>query len=427
MATTPVRATLSTILQEAGVPAEGLLYLQAKGINTLPVLAYIATDEAQLIERVIQPFIDGIDLSGHKYTLTGDEHIWKGSMLAAWEDCCLARKTNLSFTPPASSASSNVATLGAMVIPQTSEKIPATLTAGVWKTQIDAYENSSVPKRDFPKEKLIGAEGVLARMLHEAQVSHMFTPIKLGELLQNRSFTATGTVNQIKTKDKVFGKFGISDDGQLELAPKTTWDPQSQWAVIDGLEAVLWALVFCSYGTEVECNNWTQYFVRQARNRSNLESVKHAYDMASWRLALSMRSGDTFANASRDIIADTAYMQEQFTTFVDKRKPFEDRPQTSGRTKDWKRPAKQDWKPKWDNKTPAPPPPPSQPKAKKGKGQGKGKGKDSGKKRPSDNSGTDICDNFNEGKCTRKNCRYLHNCSNCNKPGHAATDCWNKP
>ena len=47
-----------------------------------------------------------------------------------------------------------------------------------------------------------GAEEVLARMLWEKDVSMMFTPLGLGEVVATRSYTATGQVNKFATKDK---------------------------------------------------------------------------------------------------------------------------------------------------------------------------------------------------------------------------------
>ena len=49
--------------------------------------------------------------------------------------------------------------------------------------------------RLFPSEILLGAEAVLARLLHEHTSSKHYTPLKLGEVLQARAYTASGQVN----------------------------------------------------------------------------------------------------------------------------------------------------------------------------------------------------------------------------------------
>ena len=47
-----------------------------------------------------------------------------------------------------------------------------------------------------------GAEEMLARMMREKDVSKMFTPLGLGEIVTARSYTATGQVNKFATNDK---------------------------------------------------------------------------------------------------------------------------------------------------------------------------------------------------------------------------------
>ena len=425
MAVTPPRKTLASILQDDGVPSEGQLYLAAKGITAIAHMAYVAKDEAELIDRVTKPFEDGVIFNTVTYQLTGDAHVWHASILAAWEDCMSERR------PPAMTPQPVAAVAVQNTQSSVPDKVPSCLKSGVWRIQIDLYEQSFTPNRVFPTEKLIGAEAVLARVLFENQVSKLYTPIKLGELLQARSFTATGNVNPVATRDKLFQKLGFTEDGTIELAPKNTWDPQSQWAVIDGLEAVLWTMIFCEYGSEAECTNWTAYFVKQARNRPHLESVKHVYDMAGWKLAMAMRQGDTFPVASKEILADSSYLQELFSSFTE-RKSFNS--QLTGASPEGGRgrtyPSKLRPNPKGQRSFKSAPPPPPPP-AQAGKAKGKGKGKPrTGDKRPmpqqdSDNPST-VCDNYNKGTCNRKNCRYAHKCSLCGKPNHTALDCWNK-
>ena len=70
------------------------------------------------------------------------------------------------------------------------------------------YHNSWSPCRTLLVKKLLGAESVLARLLHEANSSRMFTPVGLGEILESRAHAADGQLNvlaQKKTQDKALG------------------------------------------------------------------------------------------------------------------------------------------------------------------------------------------------------------------------------
>lgn len=101
----------------------------------------------------------------------------------------MATPAAVTTAPPASGTSA--ATTPAV------DKIPKTLPAGVWMSLVKAYNEIQLNGRDrsFPVAELLGSECVVARMWREHNVSKLYTPVGLGEIIQRRSFTASGDVN----------------------------------------------------------------------------------------------------------------------------------------------------------------------------------------------------------------------------------------
>ena len=71
------------------------------------------------------------------------------------------------------------------------------LPKSYWADTIAEFEKVRIngQPREFPSHLLLGAEEVLARMFHEHQVSKLYTPVRLGELIAVRHITPTKQVN----------------------------------------------------------------------------------------------------------------------------------------------------------------------------------------------------------------------------------------
>ena len=217
--------------------------------------------------------------------------------------------TTAPSAPPSTTASSASATA--------SSKPPTTLLPGVWAAQIKTWENSFAPARRFPQTVLVGAENVLARMMHEHTVTTLYTPVRLGEILTTRSFTSSGQVNQLATKDREKEKsLGLDDSGNLTEKTNPSWDPRSILAILDGLEAVKWAYIFCDYGDEQTATKCTDHFFKLARNRQqDLQLVKTIWDSASWQVCLNMRINMTFKEATESLLADQHWFADAFNRY----------------------------------------------------------------------------------------------------------------
>ena len=78
--------------------------------------------------------------------------------------------------------------------------IPTTLRPGQWEERVKKYENHWVLPHKVPGKVLIGTESVLARILHEATPSRLFTPISIGEMLEVRAWASSGLINNMAHK-----------------------------------------------------------------------------------------------------------------------------------------------------------------------------------------------------------------------------------
>ena len=195
---------------------------------------------------------------------------------------------------------------------------PTTLRPGVWDEQVKKFENMLTPPRAFPHKILIGSGVVLARLLHEATVTRLFTPLRLGELLKNRANASSGLVNQLAMKRSEDQVLGWKRRGETaELVPRQPqYDPRSSWTVVDALEAVKLAYTWSGYGSDLDADRLTDPFLKYVRQRpGELEGVKSLYEAVSWDVCLLMRSGVIFDEAVDDVMSRTHRQREYLDDF----------------------------------------------------------------------------------------------------------------
>ena len=178
--------------------------------------------------------------------------------------------------------------------------------------------------RVFPVQELIGAEAILARMHHEKVVSNHFTPVQLGEILQRRSFNAAGEVNPLQKSPKKATTLTMDDDHQLVQTEDPVWNPRSMLAVLDGITSVKWAMILVRWGDEKDVCTFCDFMTQKARSRPQKCEQFVSYWLAcGWQLAMSMRSGTTFKEATSAIMRDLDRFNEHMAKDipVDRKKP----------------------------------------------------------------------------------------------------------
>ena len=226
------------------------------------------------------------------------------------------------------------------------DKAPKALPPGIYADLVEAYNRVTIngQRRTFPEKLLLGAEKIIARMWHQHVKSKCYTGVKLGELLQHRHFTATGSVNNRVTDKTNETVLTIDADTKTLIEKnKQEWDPHTLLMILDGLEAIKWAWTLIRLGDEVDINNFIQRFETLTRRHNDrLQQIKAAWNTFSWQIAMQMRGGVTFKQASQDVIQDTVQLTDILTQPSPKKPRRESSPYKGGKGKGK---GKQYWRP----------------------------------------------------------------------------------
>ena len=410
-------AAFEQLLKESGCDTDTIDYLVAIGVKHINTMAAMAMTHEELDSRVINPFLNGwTDAASTEHKCASLHSVCRATITVTWESCCdvrhQARSAILATTMSQTQYAHSQGTQASASQPES--KVPTALDPGVWQTQIRLYETSYSPERSFPQQLLIGAEKILARMMHEHLKSKQYTILQLGEILQNRVVNRVGTINTMAIKDK--DKSLHIENGYLTEKHATVWSPQTTWSLIDGLEAAKWAFVFCEMATEIEIDVLTEYFLLKVRNMpDNLDTCRDMWNSGMWKISMRMRTGAQMSVAISELTTELQWAQDFHTSQSKKRDRFDDedsvkQTRSSSRSEAWK-------KSRWS----AEDAPTKEPK-------GKGKGKD-GKAKGKASGGDDICKKWNKGTCALTDCKYTHCCSKCfansgRKLKHPSTTCW---
>ena len=105
-------------------------------------------------------------------------------------------------------------------------------------------------------------------------------------------------------------------DDKLKIAvptdESTSYKPNSQWAIIDALEAIKWAYVFAEYGSDSDADKLVDIIKEKVRAHPNDPTlIQKLYDAVTWRFAMDMRIGTTFQDAIKTIKDDINWIADQ--------------------------------------------------------------------------------------------------------------------
>ena len=201
----PVAKTLEQILDAAGIPNDHkmALYLRHIGVKQPSQFALMFKD-SDAVDAWCQKFKSRVTFGDEEIHITDDAHTaMTGAITAAFLECQdilgqqrQAMAPTPPFTPALPSASPPTTT------PSLEDKVPKTWPAGEYQTLIRQYHENSGKTRHFPEKTVLGADRILVRMWHEHHKSKNYTAVTLGEIITNRTFTATGTVNATVKRDR---------------------------------------------------------------------------------------------------------------------------------------------------------------------------------------------------------------------------------
>ena len=323
--------SLDALADEAGAGPDIRKYMALRGIKTVPTLALVAKTEEELQRFMLDPLFAGYDDGTQVLRVADHEqpiaraiitHMWSMAK-SAWTKSVAAAAPPI----PTGAAVPAIGTSG--TAPASAEpKVPKTLPSGVWSSLVQQYQKVQLGGHDrvFPVHELIGAESVLARMHHELTVSGQFSPVLLGEILQKRSFNAAGEVNPLQKSPKKSTTLTMDEEHQLIQTEEPVWNPRSMLAVLDGITATKWAWILIRWGEEKDVITFCDWMTQKARSRpQKCEQFVAYWQAAGWHLAMSMRSGITFKEATTAIMKDmdrfNEHMAKENTLDKDKKKP----------------------------------------------------------------------------------------------------------
>ena len=328
-----------------------LKHLQEAGIRPdHPIVSYLTHIGLISDSAFVEFKPDTVELAGwcdkFKSEVTfGDNKIgpFEGDQLDVMKASLIA--THKSITRKLG-ASAPVAVPSVITVKDSEDKAPKSLPPGIYAELVETYNKVTLngQRRTFPEKLLLGAEKIIARMWHEHVKTKCYTGVKLGELLQHRHFTATGSVNNRVTDKTNETVLTIDADTKTLIEKnKQEWDPHTLLMILDGLEAIKWAWILIRLGDEVGINNYIQRFETLTRRHNDrLQQIKAAWNTFSWQIAMQMRRGVTFKQASQDVIQDTVQLTDILTQPSPKKPRRDSSPYKGGKGKGK---GKQLWRP----------------------------------------------------------------------------------
>lgn len=135
------------------------IYLEARGVKTVPTLALLAKTEEELDRHLIQPLFAGWSSGTTRIEIPRDEQpIVQAILLHMWSTCKnLWTAQQAAAAPPAAASAPAITASGS---PKSEEKVPKTLPTGVWTKLLNAYNHAQLHGADrcFPQHEIIGSE-----------------------------------------------------------------------------------------------------------------------------------------------------------------------------------------------------------------------------------------------------------------------------
>ena len=273
------------------------------------MVASIAKDFEEIDRILVQPLLDGYDDGTKKHQVKQeDAAVTKAAMRYLWRLCESQVSSQGSTTPAATPNAGGNATVTA-----TPKATPKELPPDVLRQLIADYESETVGGRNriFPQQMLLGAEKIVARVYYEiAHQSH--TPLHLREILCARYFDAAGNTNMLAQQSEAKASKVLLDvqTSQVSVPEETSWTPKGVLSMIDAIDAIECCWVLCKLGHELDVQAYLAWWRALVRSKpQRLEQVKCFWVEMSWKIALQMRHGKSFADLTSAVMKDQYSLQ----------------------------------------------------------------------------------------------------------------------
>ena len=297
---------LENLAVASALDKQVLLFLRDKGVTSSGVLFHLFEDRAK-IRKTLAPLLVGVKVGTDDLKL---DDVGLEVAIAVLEHMAdeigLARAAQMAAVIPAATP---LAATGSTSTVADDAKPPKQLPKGYWAKRVKEFEEAKIEGRNrtFPVHLLVGAEETLARMVYEKEHSHLFSPVKLGEIISVRNFTPSRQVNPwAKTEDRFSDSLSLDASGLLVQRHKKIPEPQKALTVIDAFESVRWAMVFARWGEEFVIGQLIDFFINLVRdNQNKIPQIREYYRKTSWDLAMHMRADGSFQEGVEKIISST--------------------------------------------------------------------------------------------------------------------------
>ena len=321
-----LHAEFRVTLRENGIPDNSPLldYLDWAGIRTKNSLAMFFADTDKITEW-IEKFQNEITFDSPEKKIhfpeTDRRKGLQACFIATWHICRDDFDAARQSKPPASSITPSPS-MPTTTPSTTDDKIPKSWPKGVYQQLLTEYRTNTGNTKSFPQKILIGAEKIVVRMWHEHTTSKNYQAVGLGEIITNRTFTATGSVNSTAKRDKSDKTLVLDNEHNQE---QKDWDPQSMMMILDALDAIRWAWILIQISTQEIIDNYIERFIQLTRkNPQRLPNVKEAWDTFSWTIAMRLRNNITFKQATEEILQDPVAIADILSQPV-RKKPKSDK------------------------------------------------------------------------------------------------------
>ena len=332
-------AELAALATACGLPEKLHGYLRAKQVLSTGLLAAMADSFQEIDELLFKPLLEGEEIEGTEWKISSTEGpVVRAALRFLWNQCrdkggmhaqaSGANSQPLGLPPPAGG--------GQPTEPTTSKSaptVPREIPPQELQKLVKFYADTEIAgrQRDFPMKMLVGAERVMARIWHEAWISHQFTPTQLHEILEARCFDSSGSLNSLnkELRQKTQSRLAVDEEhNTIVIEEEQQWSPKGLLSLMDALQAIELCWTLCQLGHELDIKAYINWWKQLFRSRpGKIEQLKTYWLDGGWRIALLMRQGHTFAHCTQTLMDDTGALQAALMKELTIAKPQQTKPQ----------------------------------------------------------------------------------------------------
>ena len=311
---------IDRLCTEAGLADIEKEYLKALGMKTARHVLRFGESEEEFKKDVVKPLVDGVDIDGGTYKPTRAASTVRVSLLVvldlakAWKE-----SVDMANARPAGPPAPSTPGAAPAAAPKQEVSTRTSFSAADWTGQIGIWGKPLDAEAAFPHQRNRRAERALATLLYELKVSRKFTALSLTEIIFTRSYNAGGTYNSTtkreptqheRNTEAIAKSLGHVDEGGRSFS----FISNLQFVTAqDAITANAWALRWAGYAKEEEIDEAERFWKTQLRGNlfTDLKIFQTVYVAFGWKVAHSMRNGNTWFTAFSTLSKDVNWMTNE--------------------------------------------------------------------------------------------------------------------